>query len=93
MAEIETRRWLISGHVQGVFFRESTRREAEPRGIAGHAVNLTDGRVEVVARGSTDALAELERWLHDGPPMARVEHVESAAIEQHEIEPGRFRTG
>ncbi len=93
MADIETRRWLISGRVQGVFFRESTRREAEPRGIAGHAVNLPDGRVEVVARGNAKALAELERWLHDGPPMARVEAVQPVAIDQHEIESGRFRTG
>ncbi len=89
----QTRRWLISGRVQGVFFRESTRREAEPRGIAGHAVNLPDGRVEVLARGDAGALDELERWLHDGPPMAKVEHVEPAAAEQHAIESGRFRTG
>jgi len=93
MADIETRRWLISGRVQGVFFRESTRRQAEPLGIAGHAVNLPDGRVEVVAHGNTSALAELERWLSEGPPMATVEDVQPAAVDQPEIEPGRFRTG
>ncbi len=93
MADIETRRWLISGRVQGGFFRESTRREAEPLGIAGYAVNLPDGRVEVVACGHADALTELERWLQEGPPAARVEGVQSAAVDEVDIEPGRFRTG
>ncbi len=93
MADTETRCWLISGRVQGVFFRESTRREAEPRGIVGHAVNLPDGRVEVLGRGRADALDELERWLHEGPPMAKVDEVQTASVDQQEIESGRFRTG
>lgn len=78
MPDNETRKWLISGRVQGVFFRESTRREAEPLGLSGHAVNLPDGRVEVVAAGPGDALDRLERWLADGPPAARVERIERA---------------
>lgn len=93
MADIETRRWLVSGRVQGVFFRESTRREAEPRGIVGYAVNLSDGRVEVLGRGRADALDELEDWLQEGPPNARVDRVQSVTVDQQEIESGRFRTG
>lgn len=76
MSETETRKWLIAGRVQGVFFRESTRRQAESLGLSGHAVNLPDGRVEVVAAGAVSALDELERWLQHGPAAARVDAVE-----------------
>ena len=74
------RRFLISGRVQGVFFRASTAREAERLGLNGRAANLDDGRVEVLAAGAVEAIAELERWLADGPRLARVERVESEAM-------------
>ena len=67
--------------MQGVWFRDSTRREAERLGIAGHAVNLPNGNVEVLASGSPAALVELETWLQKGPPMASVTKVESASVE------------
>lgn len=70
-----TARFLVSGRVQGVFFRASTRNEAQRLGIAGSASNLADGRVEVLASGADDALSALERWLWQGPPSARVEDV------------------
>lgn len=70
-----TVRFLVSGRVQGVFFRASTRNEAVRLGVTGHARNLADGRVEVVACGSDAALAALEQWLRQGPPAAHVEHV------------------
>lgn len=69
-------RFLVSGKVQGVFFRASTRDQALRLGLRGHAKNLPDGRVEVLAVGAGDAIDALERWLHQGPPMARVERVE-----------------
>ncbi len=78
MNRTETRKWLIAGRVQGVFFRESTRRQAEPLGLSGHALNLPDGRVEVVASGPVSALDELEKWLREGPEAARVDAVERA---------------
>lgn len=90
MSEQSIRKWLVAGRVQGVFFRESTRREAEPLGLSGHAVNLPDGRVEVVAAGEPAALDELERWLGDGPSAARVDSLEPAQAPT-EVEPG-FRT-
>ena len=75
-----TRRYLVSGRVQGVFFRASAREEAVRLGLDGHAANLTDGRVEVVASGDAAALEELERWLRHGPPAARVEGLEREEI-------------
>jgi acylphosphatase len=69
-------RFIVSGRVQGVFFRASAREEALRLGLTGHARNLADGRVEVLAWGDSAALAELERWLHVGPPLARVTRVE-----------------
>jgi len=68
-------RFLVAGHVQGVFFRASTRTEALRLGIHGHARNLRDGRVEVIAMGTDEALAALELWLAHGPAGARVESV------------------
>ena len=73
------RLFTVSGRVQGVWFRESTRREARRLGLTGHAINLPDGTVEVLAAGEAAALDELESWLRQGPPMARVTKVESRA--------------
>jgi len=67
----------VEGRVQGVFFRASTARIATPMGLAGCALNLPDGRVEVTACGGTDELAKLESWLALGPPAARVRKVVS----------------
>jgi acylphosphatase len=58
--------------VQGVWFRDSTRREAERLGITGHALNLDNGDVEILACGSEEALNLLGAWLQQGPPLARV---------------------
>lgn len=69
-------RFLVSGRVQGVYFRASARERALALGLAGYARNLADGRVEVVAEGEAGALAQLQRWLHEGPPAARVDSVE-----------------
>ena len=74
----EARLYTVHGRVQGVWFRESTRREAMQLDISGHAVNLPDGTVEVLAGGAPEALRVLEAWLHSGPPMARVTRVDVA---------------
>lgn len=68
-------RFLVSGKVQGVFFRASTRERALDLGLSGRATNLPDGRVDVIAEGDAAALDALEAWLHQGPPAARVESV------------------
>lgn len=69
-------RFLVGGKVQGVCFRASTRKQALELGLRGYAMNLADGRVEVLAEGDDRALDALERWLHVGPPMAKVESLE-----------------
>jgi len=71
-------RFCIHGRVQGVFFRASTRTQALQLGLAGHAKNLADGSVEVIACGDAIAVDVLHRWLQNGPPSARVDRVEHA---------------
>jgi len=77
----QCRRFLVWGKVQGVWFRESTRREAERLGLAGSAANLADGSVEVVAVGMQADLLALANWLQRGPPNARVDQVTEEMIE------------
>ncbi|MCP4002026.1 MAG: acylphosphatase [Gammaproteobacteria bacterium] len=71
------RQFFIAGYVQGVFFRSSTQAEAERLGLIGWAVNLDDGRVEVLAVGSASGIVELAMWLEHGPSGARVDSIES----------------
>ena len=70
------KRVVVHGRVQGVFFRDSTRRRAEAAGVAGWVANRPDGTVEAVLEGDADAVESLVRWLHDGPRGAGVERVE-----------------
>ncbi|MBU6246969.1 MAG: acylphosphatase [Xanthomonadaceae bacterium] len=70
-----TARFLVSGRVQGVFYRASTRERALALDLDGIARNLPDGRVEVIACGAPAAIDALEQWLRRGPPAARVEQV------------------
>jgi acylphosphatase len=70
------KRWLIGGNVQGVGFRFFVQHKATALGLAGWARNLDDGRVEVYAIGSREALNELAAALHLGPRMADVRSVE-----------------
>jgi|CXWL01.1.fsa_nt_gi acylphosphatase len=69
------RLYLVSGRVQGVCFRAATRERARELGVDGHARNLADGSVEVLAAGSALALSALESFLWRGPPHARVDQV------------------
>lgn len=80
------RLFRIQGRVQGVWFRESTRRAAVPLGITGYAKNLADGSVEVLACGEPAALDRLAKWLKQGPPMAQVTTVESQPTESERPE-------
>jgi acylphosphatase len=78
-------RFFVTGRVQGVFFRASTREQALRLGLCGYAKNLDDGRVEVVASGSDEALVELEEWLHRGPPAAAVGSVAREAMPEQTL--------
>lgn len=78
---MQCRLFRIEGRVQGVWFRESTRREAIARGITGYAKNQADGSVEVLACGEPAALDRLADWLKQGPPMAQVISVDWSFVE------------
>ena len=76
------RRCLVSGRVQGVWYRASTREQAYKLGVSGYAKNLADERVEVLACGDPEAVSTLCDWLWQGPPGAAVEAVECRASEE-----------
>lgn len=78
-------RFLVDGQVQGVFFRASTQARALELGLRGHARNLEDGRLEVVAEGDALALDALAEWLRRGPPAARVDRVTREEIAERAI--------
>ncbi len=85
-------RCIVSGRVQGVWFRESTRTRAQHLGLSGRVINLPDGTVEVIVCGEDDAVARLQAWLWSGPPMSRVEGVVCEPLPGYTPRPG-FRTG
>lgn len=74
-------RCYVAGKVQGVFYRASTRHEAQQLGLRGYAKNLHDGRVEVVACGSIEAIDALQSWLRKGPAGANVTGVSCEPID------------
>jgi acylphosphatase len=78
------RRVVVHGHVQGVFFRESVRRLALQRGVAGSVANRRDGTVEAVFEGEPDAVERLVEFCREGPRGARVDSVDvfEEAVEQ-----------
>jgi acylphosphatase len=81
-------RFYVSGRVQGVFFRVSTRDQARALGLTGAVSNLPDGRVAVTACGPPAALDSLQQWLWEGPPQAAVSEVQREVISE---EPGFSR--
>jgi acylphosphatase len=79
MSERVARRLVIRGRVQGVWFRESMRLEAEALGVAGWVRNRLDGTVEALVEGSPDAVEALVRWAHVGPEAAEVAGIDESA--------------
>jgi len=88
--------WLkITGRVQGVFYRQSTRQEAQTLGLLGWVRNLADGSVEALVAGSEPAVKALIDWCQGGPPSAVVdnvevkwlnpEHLESFGLSEYEV--------
>ena len=85
MSAIIARRCFVGGHVQGVFYRASTRQRAQELGCRGYARNLPDGRVEVLAVGEAAAVHALLEWLREGPPAAHVTDVKCAEVARAEL--------
>lgn len=83
-------RALVSGRVQGVFYRDTCRETASRLGITGWVRNLPDGRVEIEAEGSRDAVDALLAWAREGPARARVDRVELADLSPAGSGQGRF---
>jgi acylphosphatase len=74
--DVVRRRVIVRGEVQGVFFRDSTQREARSRGLAGWVRNRSDGTVEAVFEGPPDAVEAMIEWCRSGPSRAEVEDME-----------------
>lgn len=72
---MECKHFRVAGRVQGVFYRASTQSAAQRLGLVGWVRNCSNGDVELVAVGTATQLAELERWLWQGPALAQVQQV------------------
>lgn len=75
---------LVSGRVQGVYFRLFTQNKAKHFSIKGSVRNLPDGRVEIVAEAPNAVLEKFIKWCHKGPITARVDRIEIAELERGE---------
>jgi acylphosphatase len=80
--DVVRRRVVVHGEVQGVFFRDSTKREAGERGIAGWVTNRDDGAVAAVFEGSADAVDAMVEWCRSGPSRAEVADMEVSLEEE-----------
>ena len=89
----QTIRCIVKGRVQGVFFRATTQSVARKLGLTGHAVNLADGSVEVIAQGEQPGLEQLKHYLVTGPDNARVDSLECETLVDMDIPFEGFRTG
>jgi acylphosphatase len=83
---IVARRCYVSGRVQGVFYRASTRQKAIELGCAGYARNLPDGRVEVLAVAEPDAVQALIEWMWQGPPSAQVADIQVTDVAPDDLD-------
>jgi acylphosphatase len=79
MSDVARSRVVVRGHVQGVFFRDSCRRKADARGVAGWIANRPDGAVEAVFEGDPDGVAALVEFCRRGPRGADVDSVEETS--------------
>ncbi len=69
-------RIFVSGRVQGVFYRDNTRRWASSEGLKGWVRNLPDGRVEALVEGDQESIQTLIGQMREGPPLARIDNIE-----------------
>lgn len=86
-------RFIVSGKVQGVWFRACARDQALALGLCGSARNLPNGAVDVLAVGDAAAIDRLAAWLRQGPPQARVDELERLPAHDHEAPDVGFDIG
>jgi acylphosphatase len=86
-------RFIVSGRVQGVFYRASAARRARELGINGYARNLPDGRVEVLACGELETVRGFGEWLWIGSSASKVTAVEASDVALPSQPPAGFNTG
>lgn len=89
---VDARRCYVEGRVQGVWFRDSTRKKAHELGLTGHALNLADGRVEVLVCGAEKRVDALAEWLWNGSALSKVTAVHCEAVELADA-PDEFTIG
>ncbi|MCU0758151.1 MAG: acylphosphatase [Steroidobacteraceae bacterium] len=87
------RRCIVSGRVQGVFYRKSAQARARELGVRGHARNLADGRVEVLAVGEPAAVETFVAWLWQGSSASKVTGVEVELLDAGALQLPGFSTG
>ena len=78
---------VISGRVQGVWFRANTKDKAEQLGLNGWVRNTSDGNVEAVFEGEQEQITKMLEWCRQGPPMA---HVENVKVEKQSVSDNQF---
>lgn len=76
---------LVSGRVQGVYFRVFTQNKAKHFAIKGSVRNLPDGRVEIIAEAEHPVIEKFIKWCHKGPITARVDHLDIYELEMDEV--------
>jgi acylphosphatase len=91
MSDVARSHVIVHGQVQGVFFRDTCRRKAEARGVAGWVTNRPDGAVEAVFEGGPDDVAALVEFCRDGPRGADVSSVEESSEEPEGLSGFRIR--
>lgn len=77
---------FVSGKVQGVWFRQSTKEQALKQDVTGWAKNLADGRVETLLCGEEQAVTKVQAWLHEGPERARVDEVTIETLDYQPVD-------
>ena len=80
-----SKKGIVKGKVQGVWFRAFVQKQANQTGISGYAKNLADGSVEVLLCGEKTAIEKVEMALHQGPPLAKVKEVSLCEIPNETI--------
>ncbi|MGD8782859.1 MAG: acylphosphatase [Thioalkalispiraceae bacterium] len=76
---------IVTGIVQGVFYRASTKQQADKLGVTGHVKNIPQGHVEVMICGAPEAVGHMKAWLWDGPAHAHVSNVQCELVENAEV--------